>query len=192
MPAATFGIGEAARRAGISPDLIRYYERAGVLPKAPRTAGGFRYYSDDAVSRLLFVRNAIRFGFTSKELAGFLKARDGGRPPCQSVRAAGQRLLEEMDAQLARLQDARASMADTLAAWDARLARTPSGTPAHLLTMVPDAPRATPRSGRSSLPQRRPLLDPDSRDERRTASAVRPENERFAIGEPGGPLRKRR
>jgi MerR family copper efflux transcriptional regulator len=77
----TFGIGEAARRAGISPDLIRYYERVGVLPPAPRTAGGFRFYSDDAVAGLLFVRNAIRFGFTSKQLAGFLKARANGRPP---------------------------------------------------------------------------------------------------------------
>jgi DNA-binding transcriptional MerR regulator len=139
----TFGIGEAARRAGVSPDLIRYYERVGVLPRAPRTAGGFRYYSDEAIARLLFVRNAIRFGFTSTELAGFLKARDNGRPPCQSVRAAGQHLLKEMDEHLTRMQEARASMAETLAAWDARLDQTPAGTPAHLLTMVPDAPRAT-------------------------------------------------
>jgi DNA-binding transcriptional MerR regulator len=97
VPGNTFGIGEAARRAGVSRDLIRYYERVGVLPRAPRTAGGFRYYSDETVARLLFVRNAIRFGFTSKELAGFLKARESGRPPCHSVRAAGQRLLKEMD-----------------------------------------------------------------------------------------------
>ena len=144
---ATFGIGEAARRAGVSADLIRYYERVGLLPKAPRTAGDFRYYSDDTVARLLFVRNAIRFGFTSKELAGFLKARDNGRPPCQSVRAAGQRLLNEMDDQLARLQQARASMAETLAAWDARLAGTPAGAPAHLLTIIPDAPRTSGRPG---------------------------------------------
>jgi DNA-binding transcriptional MerR regulator len=158
MPGHTFGIGEAARRAGVSPDLIRYYERVGVLPRAPRTAGGFRYYSDDTVARLLFVRNAIRFGFTSKELASFLKARDSGRPPCHSVRAAGQRLLSEMDEHLTRLQEARAAMAETLAAWDARLAKTPAGTPAHLLTMVPDAPCPTHRTmvGRRSQERRVP------------------------------------
>jgi DNA-binding transcriptional MerR regulator len=150
MPSKTFGIGEAARRANVSPDLIRYYERVGVLPRAPRTAGGFRYYSEETIARLLLVRNAIRFGFTSKELAGFLKARDSGRPPCHSVRAAGQRLLQEMDEHLRRLNEARAAMAETLAAWDARLERTPPGTAAHLLTMVPSAPvmnqrRLTPR-----------------------------------------------
>jgi DNA-binding transcriptional MerR regulator len=144
MPS-TFGIGEAARRAGVSPDLIRYYERVGVLPKAPRTAGGCRYYSEDALGRVLFVRNAIRFGFSAKELAAFLKARDAGHPPCHSVRAAGRRLLEQIDDQLRHLQQARAAMADTLAAWDTRLLRTPAGRPAHLLAMVPDAPRANPR-----------------------------------------------
>ena len=143
--AATFGIGEAARRAAVSPDLIRYYERVGMLPPAPRTAGGFRRYSNDSVARVLFVRNAIRLGFTSKQLAGFLKARDSGRPPCQSVRAAGQRLLAEMDAQLARLREGRAAMAKMLDAWDARLAATPPGAPAHLLTLVPSAPRESPR-----------------------------------------------
>ena len=148
MPGTTFGIGEAARRAGISPDLIRYYERVGLLPRAPRTAGGFRYYSDATVARLLFVRNAIRFGFTSKELAGFLNARASGRPPCHSVRAAGQRLLKEMDERVMRLREARAAMADTLAAWDARLERTQAGSPAHLLAMVPNAPHPTPRGFR--------------------------------------------
>jgi MerR family transcriptional regulator, copper efflux regulator len=156
VPGKTFGIGEAARRAGVSPDLIRYYERVGVLPRAPRTAGGFRYYSDETVARLLFVRNAIRFGFTSKELKGFLKARDSGRPPCHSVRAAGQRLLKEMDEHLARLHEARAGMANTLAAWDARLDKTPAGAPAHLLMLVPDAPTATRRTfvGRHSRERR--------------------------------------
>jgi DNA-binding transcriptional MerR regulator len=141
----TFGIGEAARRAGVSPDLIRYYERVGVLPRAPRTAGGFRYYSEDTIAQLLLVRNAIRFGFTSKEIAGFLNARDSGRPPCASVRTAGQRLLAEMDERLARLNEARAAMVKTLASWDARLERTPAGKAAHLLTMVPDAPRSNQR-----------------------------------------------
>jgi DNA-binding transcriptional MerR regulator len=111
----------------------------------PSHSGGYRYYSEETIARLVFVRNAIRFGFSSKELAEFLKARDSGHPPCRSVRAAGQRLISEIDEQLARLRDARAAMADTLAAWDARLERTPTGSPAHLLSMIPDTSRAARR-----------------------------------------------
>jgi MerR family transcriptional regulator, copper efflux regulator len=142
VPQHTIGIGEVARRAGVSRDLIRYYERVGLLPVAPRTAGGYRYYSDETIARVLLVRNAIRFGFSSKELQGFLKARDNGRPPCMSVRAAGERLLHEMDEQLARLRESRTVMAKTLAAWDKRLERTPAGAPAHLLTMIPEGKQA--------------------------------------------------
>ena len=137
---ATFGIGEAARRAGVSPDLIRYYERAGILPAAPRASNGYRRYTEDTVARVVFARNAIRFGFGAKELAGFFKARAKGQPPCRSVQAAGRRLLDEMDARLVALREARQGVAATIAAWDARLAETPEGTPARLLEMIPALP----------------------------------------------------
>ena len=42
-----------------------------------------------------------------------------------------------MDRQLAELTQARATMASTLAEWDARLAATPDGTPARLLETLP-------------------------------------------------------
>lgn len=133
MTGLSFNIAEAAARAGVSADTVRYYERIGVLPKPPRTDAGYRRYTDASVSRIRFVRNAARFGFPLKELAGFLRTRAAGRLPCQSVRAAGQRLLVEMDRQLADLASARAEMASTLIAWDAQLAATPPGAPALLL-----------------------------------------------------------
>jgi len=133
MMASTCKIGEAAARAGVSADTIRYYERIGVLPKPPRSDAGYRRYSDASVARIAFVRNAARFGFPLKELAGFLRAREKGQPPCRSVKAAADRLLLDMDRQIAELTAARAEMARTLADWEQRLAQTPDGAPAHLL-----------------------------------------------------------
>lgn len=133
MGSDTFTIGEAAARAGISADTIRYYERIGILPKPPRSDSGYRRYSDAHVGRMVFVRNAARFGFPLKELAGFLKSRDKGQSPCRGVRAAGDRLLADLDRQIAELTAARAEMALTLAEWDRRLAATPAGSPARLL-----------------------------------------------------------
>jgi len=141
MTAETFTIGEAAARSGVSADTIRYYERIGVLPKPPRTDAGYRRYTDAHLARLAFVRNAARFGFPLKELAGFLKAREKGQPPCRSVRAAGERLLTDMDRQIEEMLRAREDMRRTLEAWDVRLAATPEGSPARLLESL--APRVS-------------------------------------------------
>jgi DNA-binding transcriptional MerR regulator len=137
--AATCTIGEAAARTGVSADTIRYYERIGLLPAPPRSAAGYRRYADDGIARILIVRSAARFGFSLKELAGFLQSRRDGRAPCRSVRAAGARLLDDVDKRIAELIDARAAMAATLADWDERLAR---GEPARLLETLTDAGQA--------------------------------------------------
>jgi len=149
MGAGTFTIGEAAARAGISADTIRYYERVGVLPKPPRSAAGYRCYSDAHVGRMVFVRNAARFGFPLKELAGFLRSRDKGQSPCRSVRAAGDRLLADLDRQIAELTAARTEMDRTLADWDRRLAASPAGTPARLLVSLAGA-QGVRSSGKTS------------------------------------------
>ena len=142
----SFSIKEAAVRAGVSADTIRHYERVGVVRRVPRTDGGYRRYSESALAEIAIVRSALRFGFTLKELAVFLESREKGRPPCAAVRAAGGRLLQEMDRQLEELTQARATMATLLAEWDARLARTPAGSPAHLLSLLPPTARsARPR-----------------------------------------------
>jgi MerR family copper efflux transcriptional regulator len=133
MPERTFTIGEAARRAGVSADTVRYYERRGVLPAAVRTANGYRRYADASVQRILFVRNTLRVGFTLRQIAAFLRARESGRPPCRDVRAAAGRLVEDMDQRIAEMVSSRAAIVATLAEWDQRLALTPAGTPARLL-----------------------------------------------------------
>ena len=133
MGSGTFTIAEASARSGIPADTIRYYERIGVLPKPPRSTAGYRRYSDAHVGRMVFVRNAARFGFPLKELAGFLRSRDRGQSPCRSVRAAGDRLLADLDRQIAELTAARSEMVLTLARWDRMLAATPAGSPARLL-----------------------------------------------------------
>ena len=44
-------IGELAERTQTPVDTIRYYERAGLLPKPDRTASNYRAYSVDAAQR---------------------------------------------------------------------------------------------------------------------------------------------
>lgn len=149
----TFTIKEAAARAGVSADTIRHYERIGALPPAPRTDAGYRCYSEASLAQVTVVRNAVRLGFPLKDLAAFFNARAQGRPPCRSVRAAGQRLLDGLDRQIADLTEARVELARMLGRWDEALARTPDGNAAHLLSSLADlavAPAAPRKRVRAS------------------------------------------
>jgi DNA-binding transcriptional MerR regulator len=126
-------IGKIAREAGVSVDTIRYYERVGLLPKPTRTAAGYRMYSLAVINRLALVKNAQRFGFPLRAIAGFLRVRESGGKPCHDVRAAAERMLEAVDRQIADLVAARRRMRTTLKSWDEVLARTPADRPARLL-----------------------------------------------------------
>ncbi len=45
-------IGIVAKKIGLSVDAIRFYERNGLLPRPPRTQGGFRRYGENDVLNL--------------------------------------------------------------------------------------------------------------------------------------------
>lgn len=65
------GIGEVARRFGLDPDTIRYYERHGVLPQPPRDAAGRRSYDDDAVHLIAVLLHLKETGMPLARIAAF-------------------------------------------------------------------------------------------------------------------------
>lgn len=56
-----------ARRAGISPSGVRWYEAAGVLPSPVRRENGYREYSDADLSRMTLILALRRLGLTPVE-----------------------------------------------------------------------------------------------------------------------------
>lgn len=126
-------IGKVAELASVTPDTIRYYERLGLVPKPTRTPAGYRQYPAAVVKRLAVVRSAQRFGFSLRDIGGFLRVREAGGIPCRDVRAAAQRMLDAMDRQISTMIEARKAMQHTVQTWDRKLARTPPDRPARLL-----------------------------------------------------------
>ncbi|MBZ5572171.1 MAG: heavy metal-responsive transcriptional regulator [Acidobacteriia bacterium] len=130
--------GELARLCGVSPDTLRHYERLGILPKPPRTSGGYRDYPTEAAARVRLVRSALSVGFSLPELATLLRMRSGGQFPCRETRRLAESKLVEVKRQLKGLKGMRGQLESILSDWDARLARTAKGQPAHLLETLPD------------------------------------------------------
>jgi DNA-binding transcriptional MerR regulator len=124
--------GELARLAGVSTDLLRHYERIGVLPKAERAANGYRAYPAVALSRVRITRRAVALGFTLRELGRIFGVRDRGGAPCRSVRALAEEKLRQVEKSLAELRILRKQLSGMLAEWDVRL-RQSNGKPANLL-----------------------------------------------------------
>ncbi len=66
-------IGRLAKLTDTTVDTIRFYERLGLLPKARRSASGYRHYSAEDVDRLRFIRRVRALGFNLDEIADILR-----------------------------------------------------------------------------------------------------------------------
>ena len=68
-------IGQLAQIGGVNLETIRYYERAGLLPKPPRTVSGYRLFPPDAPRRLQFIKRTQELGFSLAEIRDLLSLR---------------------------------------------------------------------------------------------------------------------
>ncbi|MGH2463570.1 MAG: heavy metal-responsive transcriptional regulator [Candidatus Limnocylindria bacterium] len=78
-------IGELARRSGVAPTALRYYEQVGLVAAPQRTEAGYRTYGDDALERLAFIRSAQAVGLTLAQVRQVVSIRDAGEAPCRQV-----------------------------------------------------------------------------------------------------------
>jgi DNA-binding transcriptional MerR regulator len=149
--------GELSRLVGISTDTLRHYERLGVLPKPPRTNGGYRDYPANSLDRVRLIQSALKVGFSLPELASILRMRDRGEVPCQRVRAIAEHKLQDVNEHINQLLGMRGRLERILKDWDGRLSRTEKGKPARLLESLPhDAGSNNPSRFMAKHMRRRP------------------------------------
>jgi DNA-binding transcriptional MerR regulator len=79
--------GEVARRAGVSKDTLRFYERRGLLEPPRRASNNYRLFPIEVVERLRWIRQALAVGFTIVD-----------RHDARSLMAAIDRAYEDPDA----------------------------------------------------------------------------------------------
>ncbi len=96
-------IGIVAKKIGLSVDAIRFYERNALLPRAPRTEGGFRQYGENDVATLAFIRRAQGLGFKLSEIRALLNLRGNRLQACAPVRRRLQEKLVDVQRKLADL-----------------------------------------------------------------------------------------
>lgn len=116
-------IGQLAKRAGVKPDSVRFYERSGLLPAPRRTDSGYRVYDEAALKQLCFIKRAQSLGFTLDEVKRILSLRGEGKTTCRCVLAIAEATLSETAQKLRELQEFHDRLKHALTAWKKSAAR---------------------------------------------------------------------
>ena len=96
--------GALAVRTSCNIETIRHYERVGLLPPPPRSAGGHRLYGEDLVKRVNFVRRSRDLGFSIEEIRELLRLVDGGAYTCREVEKLARDHVREIRRKIADLR----------------------------------------------------------------------------------------
>ncbi len=133
-----FTIGNVARRVGVRPSAIRYYETQGILKPAARRSNGYRIYDEDAVNLLKFVRRAQTLGITLKEVRKLLDLSRQGQQPCEQVKELARYHLHDIDLKMRELRSLRKQLQALLGR---RSRRVPGNTICPLIEQVKPSPK---------------------------------------------------
>lgn len=104
-------VSELAKRAGVGPQTVRYYEKRGLLPKPTRWGdGAYRDFDDDALASLRFIHGAKAAGFTLAEIKDLLELRLPPRGSCAEVQVIFEQKVTALDRQIEKLRRMRATL----------------------------------------------------------------------------------
>ena len=116
MPSSTannhYFIGQAAELSGVHIETIRYYERIGVMPAAPRSPGKQRLYNGEQLKRLRFIKRSRELGFSLDEIRSLLSLSDEHQLSCADVHRLTVGHLEQVQQKLAQLSNIEATLKD--------------------------------------------------------------------------------
>jgi MerR family transcriptional regulator, redox-sensitive transcriptional activator SoxR len=99
----SMSIGQVAKICGLAPSAIRYYEKAGLLPKPIRVSRQ-RRYGTEVIGRLRVLQVAREAGFSIAETRTFVTGFSATTPPAIRWRTLAKRKLGEIDEQMKRLR----------------------------------------------------------------------------------------
>lgn len=115
MERSTVTIGELARRAHVTPETLRHYERLGLLQPSRPSCGSHRRYGTEEARRLRFIRRALDLGFSLPDVRDLLSLAEGEEGGVARVKALASARVKTLDARIADLVRLREALAALVA-----------------------------------------------------------------------------
>lgn len=107
-------IGKASELSGVSIETIRYYEREGITPKPPRTAGGRREYNHEIIARLRFVKRCRELGFSIADIRTLQLLSHTDEATCKEAGAIGNKTLKMVQSKIADLKTMEKALSEVV------------------------------------------------------------------------------
>lgn len=103
-------VGDVARKFGLNPQTLYFYERIGLIPPPERNESGYRIFSDQDQARLTLIERAKALGLTLDEIKEILRLKDGDTLTCGEIHQRLLKKLEQIELKILQLQDLRAEL----------------------------------------------------------------------------------
>ena len=102
-----YTISKLAKKANVGVETIRFYERKGLLEQPIKPIQGYRQYTEQALSRLLFIKRAQYLGFTLAEISSLLILSASN---CEDVQQLAEQKLAVIEDKLSDLLNLKESL----------------------------------------------------------------------------------
>ena len=103
-------IGKLAKATGCKPETIRFYEKAGLLPRPRRSDSGYRLYSESHQRILSFIRRGRDLGFSLDDIGLMLELAEHQHSSCREISLLSRKRLSTIRDKLDRLQALNAEL----------------------------------------------------------------------------------
>ena len=100
-----YTIGEMAKRLGVAPSTLRYYDKEGLLPFMERSSGGMRVFKDSDYEVLKMIHCLKASGMQIKEIKEFIHLVSLGDESIDARLALFRKRQAELERQIAQMQD---------------------------------------------------------------------------------------
>ena len=101
----TYTIGEMAKRLGVAPSTLRYYDKEGLLPGVGRSDGGMRVFRDSDFEALKIIHCLKASGLQIREIREFIRLVSLGDQSIGARLALFRKRKAEVEKQMAELQE---------------------------------------------------------------------------------------
>lgn len=113
-------IGVIAKQTGVSVGTLRYYENLKLIQPSQRSESGYRYYDENAIQRILFIKKAQTLQFSLSEIGQILAIREQGNPVCSKVKALLNQKIGHIDTQIQHLHELKTLLEEYQSQWTER------------------------------------------------------------------------